>query len=204
MKIIRMDGNPWRSREEMANALGVTVRTITRMVTRGELVRKQTKTGMLYQFPIESQELFEDGDVSQDRTGQDTSQDSPESNARQLTGHETGQGQGVLLDSSDVEDTNNHGAKERDRLIEELRALRQEREEWLVERGVLEERAKMISRQLQQTNLQLSRVRTDLEEARLRMAKVESEKDLYRRLYEKHTRWGILSILKRLGDYLFR
>jgi chromosome segregation ATPase len=74
--VLHLDGHEWLSRAEMAEKLGVSERTVTRKVDRGELMRKNNPNGRgkLYRFPDkESDGTRQD---TRHETGQDTRQEN--------------------------------------------------------------------------------------------------------------------------------
>lgn len=102
-RITHLDGNPWRSRAEAADALGVSERTITRMVRRRELERVETPDGTRYRRREDSAPHAGQA-VSQDSAphardsatgGAGHARDTTRDGARQGTG----QGQGVSRDT---------------------------------------------------------------------------------------------------------
>jgi excisionase family DNA binding protein len=69
-KIFPIDGNRWHSREEMAEFLGVSERTVTRRVSRGEIIRRERPDGNLYRLNDEEHETLRDSETGHE-TGQD-------------------------------------------------------------------------------------------------------------------------------------
>ena len=182
MKVIHMDGNPWKSRTEMADDLGVSIRTITRMVTRGELVRREGEKGPQYRFPDTSPLT----PVSKDRTGQDRHVDPLESEPELTLSRKTGQGQDVPLDvqaSSLVE-----------MLASELALLREERN--------------ASQRQLERIVLENQRLRLEniknKNDFKLKLVHIKGERDLYKRLYEERNSLSLWGKLKKALDSIFR
>lgn len=95
MNVIQLEAVQWRTRREIADLLGVSERTITRRVSRGEILRRETPNGNLYQLASVSETGRETGrdrmpiptrpEAVQDSTGR-TGQDA----RRDETGHDAG------------------------------------------------------------------------------------------------------------------
>jgi uncharacterized coiled-coil DUF342 family protein len=63
-KVLHLSSNPWRSKSALADALGVTTRTITNRVIRGEIEKRETNAGVLFRLAEmgqESEERKEEG-----------------------------------------------------------------------------------------------------------------------------------------------
>lgn len=94
LRILQTDAVEWLTRPEMAAALGVTERTVTRMVDRGQVERRETARGNLYRLAGESSQ-------ADDATGQDrtvgTAIGTGQDKARDETGRRPGREQVTAL-----------------------------------------------------------------------------------------------------------
>jgi len=147
-----LDGVRWRTRAEMAAFLGVSERTVTRRVNRGELVRRTQPSGNLYRL----------ADARDSETGHGTGQDTAPSIPAQMQDDPHG---------VDTTRDTGHGTP-RPELIEKLIDRLDARHARIVElTGELERtRAEIVT---YQTHAHLERGRRELAEERLADALAE-------------------------------
>jgi len=169
--VLHLDGNEWLTRAEMAARLDVSERTVTRMVDRGELIRKDNPDGRgkLYRRPTE-----ETGDAGQDarhETGQDNTLDSPPSPQGDDDTRHAGQ------------DTRQDTTRDSlvSRLVDRLEGRNERIAELEAEAGKLRAGLETASDYVEDLEARLDAERTRAEQLRKRLRRLRDQRDAARR-----------------------
>jgi excisionase family DNA binding protein len=203
-KVFPIDGNRWHSREEMADLLGVSERTVTRRVARGELIRRERPEGNLYRLNEEERETARDSETGHE-TGQDRTPDStsihegdqqsvrhPRDTRQDRTGHPAvsrNQTQTVSVSLEDWAEVQRHlgrleqHVENQQELIEELRTRvlqererREEAEQFRARYYVQAGRRELAEERLADRDARIDRLETELQDLRDRPDPEENSK----------------------------